>query len=479
MISRIVLYSLVLSSLVGCKAGMEAPEKPEEVFDPDFTVTPNPGSWPEFHGDGANHGALFVATNFAIAPKWSVEVGPVMHSSPVVGGDGTVYVGNVDGQLFAIDRLGFVRWAVNFREPIDSTPAASAGGLIYVITTRLAGPDEYQSTLRILSPSGALLRSVALPGGYTTSSPKVWHSGEKEYVFLYARRGFDESSLLAFDSSGALLDHEIMFCNTPATGAVPIWDDVGVVFEVIWDGLFGGGPGVDFDPAVSPPDLTEEFGWIEASAAIVDEPNLTRGNKPIIVLVDKACFLKAFEWEAPTLVELWSKRHSFLFQSTPALIGSSFVLGARDGHVRAYDVLTGDEAWDVDLGIGPIMGTPASFGGVVFVAGLEGARMLDAGNGSVLQETSFASPTVASPALSASHVIVSLKDELTTYSFDFTRRAHANDGRGGLSSPAIGADGTIYAIATVGGDRTLLRAYGGLTAALPAPEGAGSTVIAP
>jgi hypothetical protein len=57
-----------------------------------------------------------------------------------------------------------------------------------------------------------------------------------------------------------------------------------------------------------------------------------------------------------------------------------------------------------------------------------------------------------------------------TYSSDFSTRAHADEGRGGLASPAIGADGTIYVISTVAAKQTSLRAYGGIKSKSPARQ---------
>jgi outer membrane protein assembly factor BamB len=470
--------------LAGCADLQQTLDRDEVVADPDFDPQiPGPGSWPAFHADGGNHGSHFVATEFALEPKWSVDVGPVLYSSPVIGGNGRIYLGDLNGRLYAIDSLGNVDWSLDFSNAmasppamINSSPAVSDNGAIYVVSTEVLDDEEYRSTLHLVGPTGTVIRSTPMPdGGYTTASPKIWRHEGEDVIFLYARLGFDTSSLVVFNKFGEVIAQQPMACQTPVTGSSGVWDVIGEVLELFHDAFGGdGGFGIGFDTGGEIGPLSDAFGWLEPSVAIVDEPGLAEDGRPLIVLVDRACFLKLFRWDEPALTELWSNRHDFLFQSSPTVFeaAGTIILGAEDGHVRGYDLLSGEEKWDTDLDLGSIMGTPATLGGsIAYVIADRGLAILDAGDGTRLNALSSSGRSVASPALSGSHVVVSTENELATYSVNLQDHVHILQGRGGLASPAIGADGTIYAVTAGDNQSRVLRAYGGLQPILPeAPE---------
>jgi len=68
-------------------------------------------TWPQFHADEANSG-FGNADGPKRAPrfKWQTEIGDVRYASPVIAGDGTAYIGNLQGTLFAIDNNGNIKW---------------------------------------------------------------------------------------------------------------------------------------------------------------------------------------------------------------------------------------------------------------------------------------------------------------------------------------------------------------------------------
>lgn len=489
-ITRYLTLILLALPLAGCGVFDSIGDRPDEVLDPDVGgPLPRPGSWPVFHGENANHGALFVATDFALEPKWSVDVGPVLYSSPVVGGNGSVYVGDLNGRLHAISRFGSKRWMLDFTPAmgsppamINSSPAVSDNGAIYVVSTEVVAEETFRSTLHVVGSNGALIRSTPLPEeGYTTSSPKIWRFDGEDHIFLYVREGFDSAALLVFDALGQVVAREAMFCNTPVTGSSPIWDALGTFFELMHDAFFDGDLGIEFDTSGTSTPLSERFGWLDPTVAIVDEPGLIEEGRPLIVVVDKACFVKAFEWAEPRLVERWSDRHEFLFQSSPAVAeaGRVIVTGDREGHVRGRDLITGDELWEQDLDDGPIMSTAATFGGsIAYVLTEEHIAGLDTADGTLLLRQPTTGRSAASPVLTGSKLYVSSRADLASYSLDLRDHVHIHQGRGGLATPAVGADGTIYAV-TEGTEETWhLRAYGGLDFTLPeAPDRPGE--IAP
>lgn len=79
------------------------------------------------------------------------------------------------------------------------------------------------------------------------------------------------------------------------------------------------------------------------------------------------------------------------------------------------------------------------------MASLRHLHVLDY-NGELLHKATLAGQTVASPALSGSCVYVSTLGGLQTLWFDLSDPATPVGGLGGLSSPALGCDVTVYAV---------------------------------
>ena len=57
--------------------------------------------------------------------------GPVVDAPPVVGADGTVYVGCWDSKLYAVTPEGNEEWAFQTGGRISSSPAIAADGTVY------------------------------------------------------------------------------------------------------------------------------------------------------------------------------------------------------------------------------------------------------------------------------------------------------------------------------------------------------------
>jgi PQQ-like domain len=125
----------------------------------------------------AKPGFLFVGTGYAIRPAWSLSVGPVYYSSPVIGPDGAIHVGNLDGDLIAVRPDGTEKWRVTTPFRIFGSPAVANDGTVYAVVNGFL-PDEprkFRSHLITISADGTPLKLMPLPDqGFTTASPKVW-----------------------------------------------------------------------------------------------------------------------------------------------------------------------------------------------------------------------------------------------------------------------------------------------------------------
>src|SRR5262245_51893311 len=136
--------------------------------------------WSQVHADGASQGSLFVKTLNSLTPLWSVDVGHVVFSSPVIGPDGTIYVGNLEGQLIAVNPDGTIKFRFEGGVPILGAPAVADNGNIYFLNTQpfpdATFPDnKLRSVIGRLSPTGGQLQLRTIPDqGFTTGSPKLF-----------------------------------------------------------------------------------------------------------------------------------------------------------------------------------------------------------------------------------------------------------------------------------------------------------------
>lgn len=435
---------------------------------------PAAGPWPQFHADGPNQGFNPISSSYALQPKWTVEVGPVVHSSPVIDADGTIYIGTTDGRLVAVNPDGTIKCTATFADAVIlSTPSVGGDGNIYFISIQRAD-ERLRSTLHSSNADCNVRWSADLPDASpelpssTSSSAKTWspNDGQDQYVFVTAQftkqctwetdncndpdDGLNE--LLVFDSTGTLVTRKTFGgCITAGGGG-----GTGGFLEAIWDFITSiGEPGVIGDPAKP---LHEQYGWLAPTPAIVEFGSAASPSEPLIVTVGTCSGLRlsTFRFSPPTLTRIWlheDESDKYLYSSPAVFFDGQIVFGRRDGLIQSFDIGSGDELWTFDAN-DPVMATPASFGRQIYVPSLKDLYMLDA-DGEFLKKLPLAGQTLASTALSGDLGYLSLTGGLQTFSFDLAVYSVDGNANSGLSSPAIGADGTIYTVASP----TELRAY--------------------
>jgi outer membrane protein assembly factor BamB len=137
--------------------------------------------------------------------------GPV-RSTPALGADGSVYVGSFDNKLYALNPDGSLKWDSGsiIENGIYSSPAIGPDGTIY-----LASGD---STLYAFNPNGSLKWDIgATNGEWVQSSPAIGADGT-----IYV--GSDDNKLHAYNpdgsqkwDSGTIIGAEVF--SSPAIGA--------------------------------------------------------------------------------------------------------------------------------------------------------------------------------------------------------------------------------------------------------------------
>ncbi len=111
-----------------------------------ISTGPADSPWPLFMGDANHTGqSTYDTSHVDGSVKWRFDTGGRMSASPVLGKDGTIYVIDQKCNLSAINPNGTEKWKLNVGEPIvskewgdsfcsQSTPAVAKDGTIYLGT---------------------------------------------------------------------------------------------------------------------------------------------------------------------------------------------------------------------------------------------------------------------------------------------------------------------------------------------------------
>jgi len=124
--------------------------------------------WRKFRGDPQNTGRIKIEGPSTNLLKWKFEALDKVMSSPVIGPDGTIYIGGEDFHLYALKPTGELKWKYKAGLPVRSSAVVGPEGRIYF------GSDD--KNLYCLSPDGKKI--WAFQGdGYFSSSPTIGKDG--------------------------------------------------------------------------------------------------------------------------------------------------------------------------------------------------------------------------------------------------------------------------------------------------------------
>lgn len=141
---------------------------------------------------------------------WKFPTGGVIHASPAIGVDGTIFAVSTDGNLYAINANGGLKWkfALPCSIPDDTGQLASApaigpvpngGGLLdYDIYL-----GDTCGDILVLTASGAVQWQFAFPGGGWISPIAIAADGTVEAVYMNENNTYD-TGMFAVTSAGSL-----------------------------------------------------------------------------------------------------------------------------------------------------------------------------------------------------------------------------------------------------------------------------------
>ncbi|HEY2744523.1 MAG TPA: PQQ-binding-like beta-propeller repeat protein, partial [Polyangia bacterium] len=300
--------------------------------------------WPHFRADAAQDGRASAASPDAAGGAfWSYRTGKGVFSSPIVGSDGTIYIGSADRTFYALAPDGSVKWSLLTGEIIDSAGLLDDGG-------------------RVIFGSGdGVLRALDARTGNS-----VWMTPADSPDVTSAFINWFEGNV-ALSPSGALYvpnDNHFVYAVDRASGNIserlrmpdqtwssPAFDDKGHLFignnnVVSFEGsnlfAFDGGGG----------DVWDQFVGLGSIAA---SPLYTPDGKVIVGGFDG--YVRAYDAKSGAVVWQFGAR-DHIYASPARLSDGTIVQPATDGTVYGLDEATGAQRWAFDIR-DPIRSSPA------------------------------------------------------------------------------------------------------------------------
>lgn len=133
--------------------------------------------------------------------NWQTETGGDIVGGAAIDKKGMIYVGSRDGKLYAIEpKKGKVQWTFQTQDGIQSTPLVDASGVVYF------GSDDSYFYALDSSKKGAL-KWKASTGGEIVASPTISQDGD---IYISSRDGnlyaFNKKGKPSYSVSGQVLD---------------------------------------------------------------------------------------------------------------------------------------------------------------------------------------------------------------------------------------------------------------------------------
>jgi len=354
-------------------------------------------AWPQFHHDAAHSGCSpFHAQADTGALKWSFPLTQYAIGSPVVGGDGTVYV--TGGSLYAITPAGAQKWAY------------SLGG----------GTFDYSTVTPAIGPEGALYF-----GAYTGNFYAVSTAGSLVWQLPLNGTLFDTSA-------------------TAASGTIFVGDD-----------LANGGALLALNPDTSTRWRAPLEGDVYSIPALFKGTafitmNTTVGNA--------GAGLYELAARSGALLRQYKDRYLAMFNFSPAVdpSGAVYVIDL-DGNLLKFAQRPGALEWSVpvaapgsypDYWASPAVGPD----GTIYVASQDGNLYSVSAAGALNWKTPLGGASHSSPAVSADGIVFVGAESGTLYAInpDGAVRCTFTAGRAIESAPALAANGTVYFVAAGG-----------------------------
>lgn len=326
---------------------------PQEDTGPDLPLGSVPldtqSPWPRFRNNAAQTGRTGRTLTDDGSPLWAIATGRGVLSSPVVGADGTVYIGSADQTFYALRADGSERWRFTTAGVIKASALLDDRGRVY-----FGSGDGFLYALN--AQSGQLLWKTQADDPAQNNAFLNWFDGNV---------GIGVDGTLHAPNSNFFL-----YGLNRENGLVR------------WRARL--------------PDQT----W-SLPAVDVNTGHLYLGNNNVIEQLDNVFALSA------SGQRLWAQATQGSVAASPLLTGQeTLVVGGFDGYVRALNLADGSQRWQF-AARDHIFASPALLpdGGVIQPSADGTVYNLDASNGTLRWAFDWPSPIRSSPAIDGQNLI--------------------------------------------------------------------------
>jgi outer membrane protein assembly factor BamB len=377
--------------------------------------------------------------------KWTFRAGAQVVSSPSVGGDGTVYVGSLDKKIYALSPGdGSIKWSCTTGDAVYASPSIGTDGTIYAFSR--------DKKVYALDPANGAVRWTFATLWYNNGSPAVGADGT-----VYVKADYEVYALDPANGSvkwsHAVGDSGWMSPATGADGTVYVGSIDGSVYAL--------------NPADGSEKWTHTTGWwMDGSATIGSDGTIYIGSGRVYALDPSDGSVK------------WSYTTGGRICSSPAISSDGTVyITSYDGKLYAFGGV-GPSTYSVSGTV--TLSTGGRLAGVTMTLTPGGKTATTASDGTykftdILEGTYTLTPTATGYVFTPAQRSVTVK-ALDVVGQDFTAtgglansawpkfRGNAQNtglsryvgaqtnhvkwirftARPVVSSPSIGADGTVY-----------------------------------
>ena len=403
--------------------------------------------WPKFRANPEQTGRVEIDPVDNGAEPWMVQTGKGIFSTPVIDGDGNVYIGSADRFFYAIDPAGEVMWRFETGEIIDSSALLDDQDRIYF--------GSGDGTLYALDKGGNEVWTFDADDPATNNALINWFEGNVAIGVdgtLYVPN--DNFCTYAIDRDTG--EKKWCFETADQTWSLPALNPAtGKLFM-----------GNNFLLAANIYSINADDGrraWNATTAgSVAASPMITGfGEDDLVVVGSFDGFLYAYRQNAPAEVWTFGAR-DHIYASPGQLSDGTIIQPAADGTIYAINPETGTPIWSFDTRE-PIRSSPAIDGNdQIYVGSGEGRLFVLEPDGNLRWSIglidSERDDLNASPALGDNGVVIAGESGGIFYvPFDYCLRENLDDARcvagpahGGAAAPgeSLAGDEVFFGFTT-------------------------------
>ncbi|PKN99614.1 MAG: hypothetical protein CVU43_15095, partial [Chloroflexi bacterium HGW-Chloroflexi-5] len=317
----------------------------------EYSIPLDPASpWAKFRANDLQNGRTPVEPAANDLEPWSHRTGKGIFSSPVVDGDGYVYVGSADTYFYCFNPDGSVKWSVKTGEIIDSSALLDNQGFVYFGSGDANVYKVNRETGEVIWKSAAhSVEEVEKEFGIKTYNVN-WFEGNigilQDGTLLAPNDNY-----LVYSLDRETGDKKTIFLSNEMVWSLPsINIETGKLFfascNQILQNVFG------YDLSGKREWLSGSFGTVAATTMLTNT-----SEKGAVLVGGFDGYLRAFAQDSGKL--LWkfgTKDH--IYASPAQLSDGTIIQPSTDGTLYAINPETGRAIWEFDT-LEPIRSSPA------------------------------------------------------------------------------------------------------------------------